>query len=307
MFPTRLPLLDGPTSFAAPGWHLHPEVILPLVLIEGLYLLALVRMHQRSPETRPISDNGVMLFTLGILIIYIAVGTPLDELADHYMVSAHMLQHLLLSMCAPPLLLLGLPGWMLRPLILKRGVFPIAYVLTRPLVALALFNLTLLFAQLPIAMALELQHEYTVHIGVHILLVATGIIMWWPVLGSVPELPRLSEGLQLVYLFVQSFIPAVLSAFIIFTGTPLYSVYENLPRLFGISAIDDQRIGGAILKIGGGAILGISGTVIFFQWFNKEQQDEPAVPPAPPLIEWPEVEDELVRMGLTRQSGPPRR
>src|SRR5689334_3872348 len=127
------------------------------------------------------------------------------------------------------------------------------------------------------------------------------MLMWWAVLGSVPELPRLSYGLQLVYLFVQSFVPAVLTAFIIFTGTTIYPAYADLPRLFGLSALDDQRIGGLIMKLGGGAILWGAGTIIFFVWFAQEERDEPPVPAAVPLPEWKDVETELARMGLTNE------
>src|SRR5207302_10250571 len=123
----------------------NAEVRAPLVLTEALYHSALIRLDTRSPETLPLSQNGVMLHTVGILVIYVSVGTPLDELADHSLLSAHMLQHLLLSMVAPAFLLLGIPGWLLRPVVMRPSVFPFAYVLTRPLVAFALFNLTLVF------------------------------------------------------------------------------------------------------------------------------------------------------------------
>jgi putative membrane protein len=300
MFGAALPLLDVPAG-SIPGWHLHADAIIPLILIEGIYLFALARLHDKDPQARPVSENRVLLFTLGILVIYLAVGTPLDDVADHYLLSAHMLQHLVLSMIAPPLLLLGLPAWLLRPLLLRRAIFPIAYVLTRPLVAFALFNLTLVFVHLPGAMELELAHEQTVHLAAHAMLISTGMLMWWPVLGSLPELPSLSFGLQLIYLFVQSFVPTVLSAFIIFTGVTIYPVYAALPRFWGLSALDDQRIGGLIMKLGGGAILWIVGTIIFFVWFEKEQREEPTVPPPPPALAWPDVEDELVRMGLMDQ------
>jgi putative membrane protein len=303
MIPTLLPLLDVPVAGTPPGWHLHLEVIAPLIIIEGIYLWAIAAMRRRSPETRPLSDTTVMFFTLGILIIYISVGTPLDDLSDHFLLSAHMLQHLLLSMVASAFLLLGLPGWLLRPLVLRKSIFPIAFVLTRPFVAFALFNLTLVFVHLPSAMTLELAHEHTVHLAAHALLIATGMLMWWPVLGSVPELPRLSYGQQLIYLFVQSFVPAVLTAFIIFTNTTIYPDYVNFPRLFGLSAVDDQRIGGLIMKLGGGALLWGAGTVIFFTWFGKEERDEPAIPPPPPSLEWEDVNDELARMGLTNKKG----
>jgi putative membrane protein len=294
------PILDVPASPTT--WHLHLEAIIPLVIIEGIYLFFLARLHNQSPEDRPVSENSVLLFTVGILIIYLCVGTPLDDLADHYWLSAHMLQHLILSMVAPPFLLLGIPGWLLRPLVLRPGIQPVAYVVTRPFVAFALFNLALVFVHLPASMAAELAHEHTIHLAAHVLLISTGMLMWWPVLGSLPELPRLSYGLQLIYLFVQSFVPTILSAFIIFTGTVIYPTYATMPRIFGLSVIDDQRIGGLIMKLGGGAILWLAGTIIFFKWFAESQADEPPIPAPPPDLAWADVESELVRMGLAKDN-----
>ncbi len=306
MIPTSLPLLDGPLSAGVPGWNVHLEAIFPLVILEGLFLLALVRASERDPKTRVLQGRSIVLFTLGVLILYVSVGTPLDDLADHYWLSAHMLQHMLVGVVAPAFLLLGTPGWLLRAALTRPGIYPIAYVLTRPLVAFALFNMVLVFVHLPSMMTLEIRHEYTIHLAAHLLLIGTGLLAWWPVFGSVPELPGLPPGLQLIYLFTQGFVPAVLTAFIIFSGTPLYPSYETMPRLLGLSVIDDQRIGGLIMKLGGTAIYWLVGTIVFFQWFSREQQDEPAIPP-PLTIEWPEVEEELVRMGLTGDPNQPRR
>lgn len=295
-----LPLLDGALPGAPFAWTPHFEVLVWLFLIEGLYLFGVARLHERSPETRPIPAGKILIFSSGILTLWMAAATPLDGLADSYLISAHMLQHLMFTMVSPPLLLLGMPPWLVRPIVCRRYVFPAVRFLTRPLIAFSIFNLTLLFVHLPPAIAAEIAHEETVHFGSHLLLIGTALLMWWPVLSPLPELPRLSYPLQMVYLFVQSFVPAVLSAFLIFSGTVFYPFYLTTPKLWGISAIGDQRIGGAIMKLGGTAILWTLMAIIFFRWFAEEERQEPAIPqPLAPIV-WEDVEEELTRMGLTK-------
>jgi putative membrane protein len=295
-----LPLLHAYVAGGAFAWAPHYEVLVWLFLIEGLYLFGIARLHERSPRTRPIPAGRIMVFTAGVLTLWIAAATPLDGLSDGYLISAHMLQHLIFTTVSPPLLLVGLPAWLVRPLLCRRGVFAVMRFLTRPLIAFTIFNLALLFVHLPPAITLELQHEETVHFGAHLLLIVTALLMWWPVLSPLPELPRLSYPMQLVYLFVQSFLPAVLSAFLIFTSSVIYPFYLTSPKIWGISPIDDQRLGGAIMKLGGTAIIWTLMGVIFFRWFNEEERREPAVPAPPEPIVWEDVEEELTRMGLTK-------
>ena len=298
MFGITLPLLDisptGPTT-----WHVHPEVIVGVILLEGLYLFALARVYPRTQGAPPVSSSQILLYTLGVLTIYIAVGTPLDDLADYYLFSAHMLQHLLLTMVAPPLFLLGMPDWLLRPLVKRRNVLIGARLLTGPFVAFIIFSLVLVFTHMPGAIALEVQNQ-GIHFLAHALLFGAAILMWWPVFSPLPEVPRISQPMQMVYLFIQSFVPAVLSAFIIFSTSAFYSAYIMAPRVWGLSPLDDQRIGGVIMKLGGTTIQWGVMTVIFFQWYARENRDEPPIPRAPKPLDWGDVEEELGRMGLTK-------
>lgn len=300
-FMTSLPLLHTYVPGSSFVWQPHYVIYASLFFLEGAYLFALSWLHDRAPEQRPLSSNQVLLFSLGVVAMFLAVASPLDDLSDYYLVSAHMLQHLILAMVVPPLLLLGLPGWLLRPLVCRRSILPFAQILTQPLVAFTLFNLAILFVHLPNAISLELQHEYLVHFPAHVILLFTGMLMWWPVLSPMPELPRLSYPMQIVFLFVQSFVPAVLAAFLVFSTSAIYPVYESAPRLWNISPIVDQQIGGIIMKLGGTAILWTVMTVIFYRWYQQEQQKEPtpAAPPSP--LTWKDVEEELVRMGVTKR------
>ena len=130
------------------------------------------------------------------------------------------------------------------------------------------------------------------HLLVHIALVASAMLMWWPVLSIVPELPRLSPPLRMAYLFLQSLIPTVVAAFVTFANGAVYDFYAHAPRMWGISAVEDQQIAGGVMKLMGSVILWGFITVIFFQWFYKEQRESEG--PA-----WRDIEEELDSLGLT--------
>ena len=148
-------------------------------------------------------------------------------------------------------------------------------------------------ARLPPAVDLALRH-HAFHLFAHSLLVASGLLMWWPILSEVPELPRLSYPLQMGYLFLQSLLPAVMAAFITFSDRVVYPFYEDAPRIWGLSPTEDQQIGGLIMKLLGSLILWAFIAVAFFKWFEREEAEAQGP-------RWREVEEELDRIGLTRE------
>ena len=132
----------------------------------------------------------------------------------------------------------------------------------------------------------------------HTSLVVAGLVMWWPVLSSVPELPRLAYPLQMGYLFLQSLVPAVMASFITFSDRVVYQAYAEAPRIWGISPIADQQIAGGIMKLLGTVILWSFITVVFFKWYEREEAEARGP-------RWPEVEEELYDLGLTTKRQPP--
>jgi putative membrane protein len=194
------------------------------------------------------------------------------------------------------LLLLGTPGWMLQPLLRNRAVFRAVFVLTRPLAAFLLFNGVILVTHLPAVVDLTLRH-HPVHFVAHLCLVATALLMWMPVLSPVAELPRIGPFAQLVYLFVQSLLPAVIASFLAFSDRVVYQFYADAPlRYWGLDAHVDQQIAAVIMKLGGSAVLWGVMAYVFFRWFSQDQPDRRPERD----VGWPEVEAELERMGLTK-------
>ena len=262
-------------TFSWTDWHIHPSIALGVLLLAGAYLAGAGPLRQRYGwAERPDLRRG-LTFGLGLLLLFLALQSPLHDLGDEYLFSAHMTQHMLLILVVAPLFLLGTPGWLLRPMLRHRPVIAAARYLTRPVTAIVLFNLTLLLWHLPgpYESALEFRG---VHVVEHLLFLGTSLLMWWPVLSPVGELPRLFPPAQMLYLFVQSLLPAVLGAFITFTTDQLYPFYAEAPRVYNISPLTDQQLGGLIMKIPGTLVFWGAITVIFFSWANREQAAEDA-------------------------------
>jgi putative membrane protein len=262
-------------TFSWSHWHIHPSITLGVLLLAGGYLAGVGPLRQRYGWAERQDLRRGLVFGLGLLLLFLALQSPLHDLGDDYLFSAHMSQHMVLILAVAPLLLLGTPGWLLRPLLRRRPVIAVMRWATRPVTAIILFNLTLLLWHLPgpYESALELRG---IHVVEHMLFLGTALLLWWPVLSPSEELPRLGPPGQMLYLFVQSLLPAVLGAFITFTTDQLYDFYAEAPRVYGISPVTDQQLGGLIMKIPGSLVFWGTITVIFFSWAAREEAAEAA-------------------------------
>ncbi len=254
-------------------WNVHLDVVLICALLEGGYLYAVTQMRSQFSGAGRVKRSQVVLFSLGVLSIYAAAGSPLHDLAENYLASAHMIQHVLLTLVAAPLLLAGIPGRLWQALLRTPGVMRVAKPLTQPVVAFALFNAALLLIHLPQTIDLQLRDHFF-HLFVHAALVGTALLMWWPILSPIPELPRLNPPMQMAYLFLQSLLPAVMASFITFADTVVYDFYAEAPRIWHMTALDDQQVAGGAMKLIATIILWSYMTVIFFRWYSQEERAE---------------------------------
>jgi putative membrane protein len=205
------------------AWHPHLEVWALVLALEGGYLLAVKWLGPRyvPPDEPPATRGQVTAFSLGVVAILVAADWPVHELAEERLFSVHMVQHFLLSLVAPPLLLLGTPGWLLRSLLRPRWLMGTVRVLSKPLVALLLFNGYIAISHWPPVVDLQVSSE-AAHFLLHSVLMWTALLMWMPVLSPMAEIPRLSYPAQMLYLFAQSIVPTVPASFLTFAGDPLY-------------------------------------------------------------------------------------
>lgn len=251
-------------------WHGHPDALIGLFALEVLYLLAIGPLRERYKLAKDIDPKKLAMFTLGVLVILVSLVSPIHELSDTYLFSIHMVQHVLLTLVAPPLLIMGTPGWLIRPLLRPKPVLRMAKVLVHPIVAFALFNVVFAMWHLPVLYNLAVT-IHAVHVFQHLLLIVLAVLMWWPLLSPVPELRRLSEPEQMLYLFVLSVGSIIIFAPLVFATSPVYDFYEQAPRLWNLSPLADQQIGAIIMKVGGGLLFLTLLILAFLRWFNREE------------------------------------
>jgi putative membrane protein len=253
-------------------WDLHPSVVIGLVLLGGLY----VYQGGLAAPRRQLAS-----FVAAILVLGLALNGPLHDLSDYYLFSAHMAQHLVLTLVFPPLLLYGIPAWALRPLFQRspRLVFGIAARATRPLTAAVIFSTPITLWHFPQFYEAALRH-HAVHIVQHLVFIASAVLMWWPILSPVPELPRAGYPTQLLYLFLLGLPMSLAGALITLSTQVLYPFYLTAPRVWGLSPIADQQLGGLLMWVVGTLALWAAATVVWFRWSAREEHGdvERAVP-----------------------------
>jgi putative membrane protein len=252
-------------------FHVHLDVVGVVVALVGLYVFGLTRLAERhAPRGEPaVTRRQIAWFVTGIALFLAVEIWPIHDIAEGSLYSFHMVEHLVLALVVPPALLKGTPWWLLR--LLVKPILPVLRVLTRPIVALLLFNGVFALIHAPVIVEGMLGNAF-VHFLLHAGLMASATLMWWPVLGPIPDLPKLTPLMGMGYLFLQSLIPTIPASFLTFADEPVYEIYETLPRLWGLSALDDQLIAGLIMKIGGGAVLWTAIAVIFFTWAFEEER-----------------------------------
>jgi putative membrane protein len=253
-----------------PPFHTHPSV---WAVLGGVWIAYLLHVRHRvpaSPKEAAERRRRTLLFSFGMATLWIGADYPIHDLAERYLYSAHMFQHLLFTLVAAPLLVSGIPAWMWREILAPRPIGAIFGFLTRPVVALITFNSVLLFTHWPEIVTLSVRSEWT-HFGLHVLLVGASVVAWWPILSPLPERPPISPPAQMLYLFMQSLAPTIPASFLTFGHTLLYPVYGTFPRIWGLSALDDQLIAGLMMKLGGGLILWGFIATIFFRWAARER------------------------------------
>lgn len=254
-------------------WNFEPGLMVNLALIAAGYALCVTGPLRRFfPGNEPPTPVQVRLFFVGWVVLFIALASPIDSLAS-YLLTMHMLQHLLLAMVAPPFLLLGLPRWVLRPLMRIPGAYPVGSFITNPVFVFFAFNAVFALWHVPFYYDLALRDE-RFHILEHVMFFAIGVLSWWPVCSPMDELPPAHPLLQTAYLFFMSLPSTIIGALIAFAEAPLYPYYALRPRLWGISLGDDQQLAGLIMWVPGSLIYFAVLTVVFIRWLNREESDE---------------------------------
>jgi cytochrome c oxidase assembly factor CtaG len=242
-------------------WQAYPGVWLFVLLIALLF----ARVQRRTGS----SVRDKVRFGIGLWLLWLALDWPIGALGAGYLASVHMLQYLLIALLAPAFLLLGVPKAGYERLRRSRFAAPLRIV-TQPLVALAVFSVVMYATHVP-SVVDGLMATQAGSFVIDVAWLVGGLVFWWPVLAPVPERPGFPYPLRMVYLLVATVINTIPYGFLTFGELPFYGIYELAPPVTGISTRQDQQIAGLLMKIGGGVILWTAITILFFQWFHKEE------------------------------------
>ncbi len=252
-------------------WHNEPWLIGGLVALGWLWaVLAGPLRRQLAPGT-PFPRAHALRFYLSLLCFYLAVGSPLDQIGERFLFSAHMLQHQILIYPAALLCLLGVPPWMADTVFSRRRPAALARFATHPLICTLVFTLTVGLWHLPSLYDLALRNK-TVHVAEHVMFFGAALFYWWPLASPSHVLPPRGHGVQMLYLLGVFIAMTPVFAYITFSGDILYPTYEFAPRLFAnFSAADDQLLAGVMMKLAGMAVSLTAFGVAFYRWYEEKK------------------------------------
>lgn len=250
------------------SWGLHPSVLLGTGLLGALYFYGIGPWRRRQ-GLPPAPAWKVASFSAALVVLLLALNGPVHDLSDYYLFSVHMVQHLVLTLLFPPLLVLGTPGWLLEPLLRPTAVRRVARALTHPVVAALLYVLTIAVWHLAPYYDLMMR-SHDVHIVTHLMFMAAATLFWWPVMSPVPDLlPRMSYGLGMLYLFLVGIPMQIVAALITLSDGVLYPWYSAAPRTWGLTTLDDQQLGGLLMWVPGNLWMFAAIGVLFFVWARE--------------------------------------
>jgi cytochrome c oxidase assembly factor CtaG len=219
---------------AATSFSFEPLFLVLAVAAAVLYVRA---MRGRLRSWRAFS------FGVGLLLVVAPLDSPLETIAVHYLLLAHLLQNAIVADWAPPLLIIGLPQD-LRAAVARRGGRPFAWA-TRPVVALPIWLAAWYGVHLPVFYDFALRHGWPLNLE-HAILLGAGLLFWWTILAGVPH--RVPTTAALGYLGIAFATSVFLGLAFMFSSSPFYSFYRHAPRLWGLSPAQDQNYGGVLMN-----------------------------------------------------------
>jgi cytochrome c oxidase assembly factor CtaG len=259
-----------------------PVFLTTMVILSAIvYIRGWFVIRKTRPAQFPAGRLAAFLF--GLAILWLAIGSPMDGFADA-LLSAHMVEHLLLMSFVPPLLLLGDPQVpllrglprivtvrLLGPLFRLKALRTLGRFLTRPLVAWLAMNLIFLGWHVPSAYDFALEHERW-HDFEHICFLSSSILFWWPVIRPWPTSARYPGWFMLPYLVGADIVNTALSAFLAFCDRPVYSYYLTKPNPFHIAPMTDQVVGAVIMWVVGSLVFLIPAVFITISLFQQDSK-----------------------------------
>jgi putative membrane protein len=254
-------------------WSLQPQVIVSLVLVAGVYWWRMRDLRRAEAFNRR-DWARVAAFAGGILVLFIALCSPIDTLGEERLFTLHMVQHLLLADVAPILLLLGLTRAFLRPAVRRlRPVEEALGPLAHPIVALVALVATMWFWHLPAMYELALDHPWA-HALEHAMFFSTGVAFWWFLIEPVPPRHRLTGAPSIAYLSSAKLLMGALGVVLAFSPNAIYDTYKDAPRAWGMSAVTDLNVGGLEMMLEQSLVLVVVFAIAFSRMLERSERDQ---------------------------------
>ncbi|MFD2673659.1 cytochrome c oxidase assembly factor CtaG [Marinicrinis sediminis] len=280
-----------------------PLFLLLFIGVAIVYLLLVGPWSIRFKESEAVAWWRKAVFLIGLTLLYLTQAGPLSLLA-HLMFSAHMFNMAVSYILVPPLLLIGIPAWMLRPL-LRIRVLQYLKFLMHPLLTMVFFNAAFSFYHIP-TIHDYVMTNYEVHAAYYVLLLVTSLMMWWPIINPLSDEEQLSGLKKMGYIFANGVLITPACALIVFANEPMYNTFTDPtiwaeamgycvpagqdwvltqfsgPQFFtSMSALDDQQLGGVIMKLLQETLYGILLLYVFKEWYrNENPEKEDDLPPS---------------------------
>jgi cytochrome c oxidase assembly factor CtaG len=246
--------MDRPDPYS---WTVHPEATLAVIALALGYAVAV--------RGRRIERWRITAFGAGCLLLLVTAVTPLEALSYH-LLSAHLLQNVILAEWAPALLVLGIP-----PDLAERiGRVPAVRHLTRPPVALALWLVAYFAWHLPVAYDTALEHPATLLHLEHATYLVAGSLLWWPVLQNAPH--RISNAARALYLFLAFVLASPIGLLLALVPEPAYDYYVEGDGLWGLGPHSDQQIAGVTMAVEQAVVFFAAFAVFFFRFLSDEER-----------------------------------
>ncbi len=257
-------------------------MLVPFVAYAGIYVWRFRAARREQRERLPARAGRVrgaawpqaLAFGAGLLVLLIALVSPIDTLGENYLFSMHMTQHVLLGDIAPALLLLGLSRVIMRPatrrlMSVERALGPFSH----PATGIGLWLFLIYLWHIPAMYDAALRNP-AVHVLEHACFFTAGIAVWWPLVQPVPMRRRMTGMWTFAYIGAAKAGLAALGLYLVWSSVVAYPYYETVPRIWGLTPIEDQNVGGAIMMVEQSITMVLAFVVLFARMLRQSEDEE---------------------------------
>lgn len=259
-------------------WHNEPFLIISVLALVWAYVVLTGPLRRKIAGDVAYPTGKVILFLSGVAIGYLSVASPLDQLGEDYLLTAHMIQHNLLIYVVPPLLIVGVPIWLGEWFFQNRPLRKVFRVITNPVLGGLLFILVFSTWHFPYMYEAALNNKL-IHVLEHATLMGGAMLVWWALLSRFPSAPALAFPLQMLFVFFVAVGHMPIIMFLVSANEVLYPTYEFAPRIFDkLNPLEDQILGGILMSLANFVFSMAMFGRAFWHWYKQDPANQDVFP-----------------------------